>query len=78
MTNKTYDILAWVGRILLPALAVFYATLGKLWNLPYINEIPATITAVAVFINAILKADSDKFFDGKVIIDDLDNGKGEE
>lgn len=68
MNNKTYDALAWIGRILLPALAVLYATLGKLWDLPYINEIPATITAVAVFINAILKHSSDLFFEDKEIV----------
>ena len=68
MNNKTYDALAWIGRILLPALAVLYATLGKLWELPYINEIPATITAVAVFINAILKHSSDTFFEDKEIV----------
>lgn len=68
MNNKTYDTLAWIGRILLPACAVLYATLGKLWNLPYINEIPASITAVAVFINAILKHSSDTFFEDKDIV----------
>ena len=68
MSNKTYDTFAWIGRILLPALAVLYATLGKLWNLPYINEVPATITAIAVFINAILKHSSDTFFGDKEIV----------
>lgn len=72
MTNKTYDVLCWVGRILLPALAVFYATLGKLWNLPYINEIPATITAIAVFINAILKHQSDNYFEDKEVVKSVD------
>lgn len=78
MNSKIYDALAWIGRILLPAVAVLYGTVGKIWSLPYINEIPATITAVALFINTCLKIDSDKFFTGKVIVDDLDNGVGEE
>lgn len=72
MNNKTYDAFAWIGRILLPALAVLYTTVGKLWNLPYINEIPATMTAIAVFINAILKANSDKFFEDKEIVQSVD------
>jgi hypothetical protein len=72
MNNKTYDTFAWIGRILLPALAVLYTTVGKLWNLPYINEIPATMTAIAVFINAILKANSDKFFEDKEIVQSVD------
>lgn len=78
MNNKTYDILAWIGRILLPALAVLYGTVGKIWGLPYVQEVPATITAIALFINTCLKIDSDKFFEGKAIVDDLDNGVGEE
>lgn len=72
MNKKLYDVLCWVGRILLPALSVLYATLGKLWNLPYIAEIPATITAIAVFINAILKKTSDDFFEDKEIVKSVD------
>lgn len=69
MSDKTYDTLCWIGRILLPALSVLYATVGKLWNLPYLAEIPATITAVAVFINAILKKQSDDYFEDKSIVE---------
>lgn len=68
MTNKTYDAFAWTGRILLPASAVLYTTVGKIWGLPYTAEIPATITAVALFINAILKHNSDVFFEDKEIV----------
>lgn len=68
MTNKTYDTLAWIGRILLPALAVLYTTVGKIWGFPYTAEIPATITAIALFINAILKHNSDVFFEDKEIV----------
>lgn len=68
MANKTYDTLAWIGRILLPALAVLYTTVGKIWGLPYTAEIPATITAIALFINAILKHNSDVFFEDKEIV----------
>lgn len=53
LPNSIYDVLKWIGRIFLPALAVFYGTIGKIWNLPYTEQIPLTITALAVFINAI-------------------------
>ena len=69
MTDKFYNAWCWIGRILLPACAVLYATIGKLWNLPYITEVPATITAVAVFINALLKRQSDNYFSDKLIVD---------
>lgn len=65
MEKKTYDILAFIGRQLLVALATLYATLGKIWNLPYTVEIPATLSAVAFFINTLLKKDSDEFFKDK-------------
>ena len=68
MTNKTYDTLAWTGRILLPATAVLYTTVGKIWGLPYTAEIPATITAVALFINAVLKKQSDDYFEDKEVV----------
>lgn len=78
MNQKTYDILAWGGRILLPAFSVLYATLGKIWGLPYTAEIPATATALAVFINTCLKVNSDKYFGEHTIIENLDDGVGEE
>ena len=46
MSNETYDILKEVALTILPALAVLYATLGKIWGLPYVSEIPATIMAI--------------------------------
>lgn len=54
LSNAAYDVLAWVGKIVLPAAAVLYGTLGKIWNLPYTEQIPLTITAVDVFLNALL------------------------
>ena len=49
-----YNILKWVCLICLPALAVFYFTLAKIWGLPYEAEIPATINAIAVLIGALI------------------------
>lgn len=70
MNNQTYNTFAWIGRILLPAAAVLYTTIGKVWGLPYVTEIPATLTALAVFINAILKHASDIYFEDKTIVAD--------
>jgi hypothetical protein len=58
MSSKIYDILKYVGRIVLPAIATLYATIAKIWNLPYMAEIPATIMAIDVFLNAILEISS--------------------
>jgi hypothetical protein len=46
MSNEVYDILKEIALTILPALAVLYATLGKIWGLPYVGEIPATIMAI--------------------------------
>lgn len=54
MSNRTYDILKWVAIIAFPALATFYGVVSKIWDLPYGTEIPATITAIATLLGALL------------------------
>lgn len=54
LPNKLYNILKWVCLIALPALAVFYFALSKIWGLPYGSEITATINAVATLIGALI------------------------
>lgn len=54
MSNKTYDVLKWIAQILLPALGTLYFGLAKIWNLPYSEEIVGTITAVDLFLGALL------------------------
>lgn len=61
LKNKTYDILKWVVVIVLPAAATLYTALGGVWNLPYVNEIPTTITAVDTFLGAILMISSNAY-----------------
>lgn len=54
MSNKVYDILKWIAQILLPALGTLYFALAKIWNLPYSEEIVGTITAIDLFLGALL------------------------
>lgn len=54
MSNKTYDVLKWIAQIFLPALGTLYFGLAKIWNLPYSEEIVGTITAVDLFLGALL------------------------
>lgn len=54
LNDKVYDILKWVCLIALPAIAVLYGTLSKIWGLPYSVEIPATVNAVGVFIGVLI------------------------
>lgn len=54
LKNSVYDVLKWICLIALPALAVLYFTLAKIWGLPYGAEITATINAVALFIGTLI------------------------
>lgn len=55
MSNKVYDVLKWVAQILLPALATLYFALAKVWGFPYTEQVVGTISAVDVFLGAILQ-----------------------
>lgn len=62
MSNKLFDILAIIGRLVLPALGTLYFALAKIWNLPLAEEIVGTIAAVTTFLNTALKIKSDQYF----------------
>lgn len=54
MANKIYDVLKWICMIVMPALATLYTALAPVWNLPFAEEIPVTITALDLFLGAVL------------------------
>ncbi len=58
MNNKLYDVLKNIALVVLPALATLWLTIAKIWGLPYGEEIAATITAIDVFLGALLKVSS--------------------
>lgn len=58
MSNKAYDIIKWVVTVVLPAIGTLYATLGDIWGLPYVQEVPASILAVVTFGGAVLGVSS--------------------
>lgn len=70
MSNKTYDILKNIALIVLPALATLWITIAKIWGLPYGEEIAATITAIDVFLGALLKVSS-RFYSEKKKLEEL-------
>lgn len=75
MSNKLYDILAIIGRLILPALGTLYFALAKIWNLPLAEEIVGTIAAVTTFLNAVLKIQSNAYW---AEIDEGSDDDGEE
>ena len=54
LENRQYDILKWIAQILLPAIGTLYFALSKIWGLPFATEIVGTISAVDVFLGALL------------------------
>lgn len=66
--NAVYDKLKWIAQILLPALATLYFALSKVWNLPYSEQIVGTISAVDVFLGALLQISSKNYEDEQKIL----------
>lgn len=75
MSNKVYDILAIIGRLILPAIATLYFTLSQIWHLPLGEEICGTLAALTVFLNSVLKVKSDQYW---AEIDEGSDEDGEE
>ena len=54
LKDSTYDFLKWLAMLFLPALATLVKVVFTIWNIPYGNEISATIVAINTFLGAIL------------------------
>lgn len=54
MNNRTYDILKWIARYLLPALGTLYFALSGIWGFAYGEEVVGTIAALTAFLGVIL------------------------
>lgn len=66
MSNKVYDVLKWVQRLLLPAVGTLYLSLGSIWEgivpLPYPEQVAASIMAVDTFLGVVLGLSSAKYY----------------
>ena len=65
MSNKTYDVLKEIALTILPALATLYATIGKIWGLPYVGEIPATLMGIDAFLGVCLHISTSEYNKGE-------------
>lgn len=63
LSNRTYDILKWIALVVIPASATLVLTVGKIWGLPYYDNIGATISAVGLFIAAVIGVSSKDFYE---------------
>ena len=65
LSNKSYDLLKWIAQILLPATATLYVAVAGIWGFPYAKEVAGTISAVDLFIGALLGISSMNYYKEK-------------
>lgn len=70
--SKVYDIFKWVASVGFPALTAFWLAVGQIWNIPYTNQIGATLAAITAFACALLGISSIKY---KLVANTTEEGK---
>lgn len=58
--EKSYDTLKTIALIM-PLFIVFYEGIGKIWNIPYTEQITLTLTAINAFIGGLVKISNNKY-----------------
>lgn len=58
--EKNYDTLKTIALIM-PLFIVFYEGIGKIWNIPYTEQITLTLTAINAFIGGLVKISNVKY-----------------
>lgn len=66
LSNKVYDVMKWLCILCLPALATLVRVVFAIWQIPYGEEISATIVAVNAFLGACLGISSIQYKGGNV------------
>ena len=46
--DKAYDVLKWVGLVVLPALSLFVGTVGPAWGWTHVDAIVTTLNALGI------------------------------
>ena len=52
--DKAYDVLKWVGLVVLPALALFVNTVGPAWGWTHVDAIVTTLNALGILAGALI------------------------
>ena len=58
--EKNYDTLKTIALIM-PLFIVLYEGIGKIWNIPYTEQITLTLTAINAFIGGLVKISNVKY-----------------
>lgn len=59
--SNVYDILKWVVVIVMPAFVTLCTALFDTWNIPYGTQIVASISAIQLFLGAIIVKSSNDY-----------------
>lgn len=54
LDDKLYQVLKWVGLVVIPATATLVGAVGTAWGWPHITAIVTTVTAIGTFIGALV------------------------
>lgn len=81
LSDKAYNAVKWTAQYFLPAAGTLYFALATLWGLPEPEKVIGTITALDIFLGALLGFSkksydkSDAKFDGALVVDTADPDK---
>lgn len=81
LSNANYDRLRVITQFWLPALGTFYYTIAMIWNLPFGEQVVATVTALVLLFGIILGVSNTGYkksgarYDGDLVIDTTDPDK---
>lgn len=56
LSDSAYNLLKWVGLLLLPTLAWGYTMLANAWGLPYAEQVPFTLNVIGTIIAVLIGA----------------------
>lgn len=71
LSDDAYKVLKWIALIALPALATFLAVVGQIWDISWMGNVCATITALGVLIGTLIGVSNHYYYKDK---EDGDNG----
>lgn len=52
--DKAYDVLKWVGLVVLTALSLFVGTVGPAWGWTHVDAIVTTLNALGILAGALI------------------------
>lgn len=78
-SNKWYDLLGTLVKIVLPALVTLYASLGAIWGWGNVEQVVATAGAVTLFLGVLLTISKKNYSpptDGQITLHTEANNEG--